>query len=326
MIAMKDTERRIFELLKKYMDRKASPQEEEMAVAWLQEHAADPAYDDIFERLLDSTSITSVDEASLHRRKNPMAIHAGRRGFWGWMTATVVAAAAVVMFILGARPEEPIQWNEIYAERGKTERIVLPDGTGLWLNSDSKVIYPSRFDDDLRTIFVDGEIYADVVPDKSKPFIVSASGVKVKVFGTKFGVKAFAGNPNVEVALISGSVAVEDENESNGFSRLMNPGEMIRYNRQLGTVEDYRIDPETYGSWQNNHNIRFINQTLEDIASDLERRFDVKILIEDRTLAKTRYYASFINNEGIDKILKALNGNGSMRISKKHDTIVISPR
>ena len=322
---MKDTERRIFELLKKYMDRKASPQEEEMAVAWLQEHAADPAYDDIFERLLDSTSITSVDEASLHRRKNPMAIHAGRRGFWGWMTATVVAAAAVVMFILGARPEEPIQWNEIYAERGKTERIVLPDGTGLWLNSDSKVIYPSRFDDDLRTIFVDGEIYADVVPDKSKPFIVSASGVKVKVFGTKFGVKAFAGNPNVEVALISGSVAVEDENESNGFSRLMNPGEMIRYNRQLGTVEDYRIDPETYGSWQNNHNIRFINQTLEDIASDLERRFDVKILIEDRTLAKTRYYASFINNEGLDKILQALNSNNTMTISKRNDIIVISP-
>ena len=114
---MKDTERRIFELLKKYMDRKASPQEEEMAVAWLQEHAADPAYDDIFERLLDSTSITSVDVASLLRRKNPMAMLAGRRGFWGWMTATVVAAAAVVMFMFGARPEEPIQWNEIYAEK-----------------------------------------------------------------------------------------------------------------------------------------------------------------------------------------------------------------
>ena len=84
---MKDTERRIFELLKKYMDRKASPQEEEMAVAWLQEHAADPAYDDVFERLLDSTSITSIDEMSLQRRKESVATLHGRRGFWGWVAA-----------------------------------------------------------------------------------------------------------------------------------------------------------------------------------------------------------------------------------------------
>lgn len=322
---MENNKKRIFELLKKYMDGTATAEEAQAAGAWLGEHAADPMYDDVFEMLLDSTPV-SVDEGSLKRSRRKVEKRIGGSTIWKWISAVSVAAAAALLLVLGgAGGEEPVQWHEVYVERGRTERMTLPDGTGLWINSGSRVIYPSRFDSDTRTIFVDGEIYADVTADKSKPFIVSSTGMRVKVFGTRFSIKAFAENPNVEVALISGSVAVEDMDETNDFSRLMNPGEMIRYNRDLRTVEDYRIDPETYGSWQNNHNIRFINQTLKEIAEDLERRFDVNILIEDETLSKTQYYASFINNEGLDKILHALNSNSSMKISKKHDTIVISP-
>lgn len=322
---MNNEEMRIFELLRKYMDRTASPEEEAIAAEWLQEHITDPMYDDIFDRLLERTP-ADRDNAGVKRGRQAIErkINGGRLLKWAAAFAVAAAVVAVVLFHAGLKPDS-VQWHEVYAKRGHTERIVLPDGTSIWLNSDSKVIYPSAFNTDERTIFVDGEIYADVTSDKTKPFIVSASGVRVKVFGTQFGVKAYAESRNVEVALISGSVAVEDSDESKAFSRLMYPGEMIRYNKTFGTVEDYRIDTETYGPWQNNHNIRFINQTLEDIAADLERRFDVHIVIEDRTLAQTQYYASFVNNEGIDKILKALNSNSSMKITKKHDTIVISP-
>lgn len=71
--------------------------------------------------------------------------------------------------------------------------------------------------------------------------------------------------------------------------------------------------------------MRFINESLEDIAEELERHFDVEILIEDQTLAKTQYYASFVNNESLENILHALNGNRTMKITMRHDTIVISP-
>ena len=236
----------------------------------------------------------------------------------------MAASVAVIAFLLFTK-EEPVQWQEIYTHRGETERIILADGTSLWINSDTKVIYPSRFDSNTRTIYVDGEIYADVTPDKQKPFIVSTSDVRVKVHGTQFSVKAFAEMDNVEVALISGSVTMEDCNSENGFSRTLKQGELVRYNKTFGTAEDYRIDPATYGAWQNNHNIRFINQSLADIAEDLEKRFDVEIVIEDDTLAQTQYYASFVNNEGLDKILSTLNSDRRMSISKKHDTIVISP-
>lgn len=320
--------------LDRYMDSQCSKEEETIVRSWLTDNIADPCYDKIFERLLDN-SAPDDDLESLRRSERYLDIFIDReethrkklqktKRMFGWFGATA-AAAVLAVFLMVLKPKEPVQWYEAYAKRGETERIMLPDGTSLWLNSDTKVLYPSRFDSETRTIYIDGEIFADVTTDRKKPFIVSASGMNVKVHGTQFGVKAFAERDNIEVALISGSVSIEDTDDKNGFSRVLVPGDLIRYNKTFGTVEDYRINTATYGAWQNNHNIRFINQSLKDIAEDLERHFDVEILIEDDTLAKTQYYASFIHNEGLEKILKALNSNDTMIISKKHDTIVISP-
>lgn len=322
------------EVVMKYIDDRCDEQEQEAAKSWLCENINKPEFDREFQKILAGTDPV-CDKASIERSirtlETFMTFEAEnrkkqRKARWlfGSFAAAAVAAAIAAFAIIFHSPEA-VQWHEIYARRGETERIVLPDGTSLWINSDSKVIYPSRFDSDTRTIYIDGEIYADVTPDKQKPFIVSASDVRVKVHGTQFSIKAFAEMDNVEVALISGSVTMEDCKHENGVARTLKPGDLVRYNKAYGTIEDYRINTATYGSWQNNHNIRFINQSLKDIAEDLERRFDVNILIEDETLSKTQYYASFINNEGLDKILCALNSNGTMSIRKKYDTIVISP-
>lgn len=322
------------EFVMKYIDDRCNEHEQEAAKSWLCENLNKPEFDKEFQKILAGTA-PICDKASVERSIRTLETFIAfeaenrkrqRRTRWifGSFAVTAISAAIVAFAIIFNKPKT-VEWHEIYAKRGETERIVLSDGTSLWINSDSKVIYPSRFDSDTRTIYIDGEIYADVTPDKHKPFIVSASDVRVKVHGTQFSIKAFAEMENVEVALISGSVTMEDCKHENGVSRTLIPGDLVRYNKTYGTIEAYRINTATYGAWQNNHNIRFINQSLKDITEDLERRFNVNILIEDETLSKTQYYASFINNESLDKILCALNSNGTMSISKKHDTIVISP-
>lgn len=320
-------------LLKKYMDGECSVEEGRKVRKWLEKHIADPEHDSTFEQLLDSTDAVEdkdglkrswmqierfMDSEIENQRQQKKRVRIFR-----WANLSILAAAAAALMIM-LRHDEPVEWHEVYAARGETERLTLSDGTELWLNSGTKVIYPSRFDSDTRNIFVDGEVYADVTPDRKKPFIVSTSEINVKVHGTQFNVKAFADMENVEVILISGSVTVED-NAREVFSRTLSPGELIRYNHQFGTIEQYDVNIETYGDCRNNRNMRFINESLEDISKELERHFDVEILIEDNRLAKTQYYASFINNESLDKILQALNSNGSMKISKRHDIIVISP-
>ena len=232
-------------ILRKYMDGNCTDEEERAARKWLERHVADPSYDRLFEELLEATT-ASADGGRM--RRNWMRLetlidneaerqrrHKRKNRIFRWANAGVIAAI-VISYLIIFNNTEPVQWHEVYVDRGETEKITLSDGTNLWLNSGTKVIYPSSFDSNIRNIFVDGEIYADVTPDKNKPFIVSTSEISVKVHGTQFCVKAFAQMQNVEVALISGSVTVEDK-DNEVFSRTLKPGELIRYNHQFGTIE-----------------------------------------------------------------------------------------
>lgn len=327
------TQEQIEEQLHRYMQGKGTAEECIAAENWLQEHVAEPEYDPMFRRLLDATPV-EPDAPALQRirRRLEMLLAAtadrpvrSPRPLLRIVRFAAVAALLVAALVPYLRPAVQTEWHEIYVAQGETREITLPDGTQLWLNSGSRVFYPERFDGRERRIRIDGEVFADVAKDRRHPFVVSASDVEVRVLGTQFSLKSYAENPNIEVALIEGSVAMRAGNPGKSVDYTLTPGDMIRYNRTSGSLETYRIDTETYGSWHSNRNLCFVNQTLGDIATDLERRFNVKIIIEGSELAEAQYYASFINNESLDRILRALNSNDNMRISRINGTIIISP-
>lgn len=327
------TQEQIEEQLHRYMQGKGTAEECIAAENWLQEHVAEPEYDPMFRRLLDATPV-EPDAPALQRirRRLEMLLAAtadrpvrSPRPLLRIVRFAAVAALLVAALVPYLRPAVQTEWHEIYVAQGETREITLSDGTQLWLNSGSRVFYPERFDGRERRIRIDGEVFADVAKDRRHPFVVSASDVEVRVLGTQFSLKSYAENPNIEVALIEGSVAMRAGNPGKSVDYTLTPGDMIRYNRTSGSLETYRIDTETYGSWHSNRNLCFVNQTLGDIATDLERRFNVKIIIEGSELAEAQYYASFINNESLDRILRALNSNDNMRISRINGTIIISP-
>lgn len=327
------TQEQIEEQLHRYMQGKGTAEECIAAENWLQEHVAEPEYDPMFRRLLDATPVEPNAPALQRiRRRLEMLLAAtadrpvrSPRPLLRIVRFAAAAALLVAALVPYLRPAVQTEWHEIYVAQGETREITLSDGTQLWLNSGSRVFYPERFDGRERRIRIDGEIFADVAKDRRHPFIVSASDVEVRVLGTQFSLKSYAENPNIEVALIEGSVAMRAGNPGKSVDYTLTPGDMIRYNRTSGSLETYRIDTETYGSWHSNRNLCFVNQTLGDIATDLERRFNVKIIIEGSELAEAQYYASFINNESLDRILRALNSNDNMRISRINGTIIISP-
>ncbi|MCD8034345.1 MAG: FecR domain-containing protein [Alistipes sp.] len=327
------TQEQIEEQLHRYMQGKGTAEECIAAENWLQEHVAEPEYDPMFRRLLDATPV-EPDAPALQRIRRRLemllAATADRPVRSPRPLLRIVRFAAAAVLLVAAlvpylRPAVQTEWYEIYVAQGETREITLSDGTQLWLNSGSRVFYPERFDGRERRIRIDGEVFADVAKDRRHPFVVSASDVEVRVLGTQFSLKSYAENPNIEVALIEGSVAMRAGNPGKSVDYTLTPGDMIRYNRTSGSLETYRIDTETYGSWHSNRNLCFVNQTLGDIATDLERRFNVKIIIEGSELAEAQYYASFINNESLDRILRALNSNDNMRISRINGTIIISP-
>ena len=82
---------------------------------------------------------------------------------------------------------------QLLVPAGKRSMITFPDGTKIWINSGTQLIYPSRFSSSKREIFVNGEVYLEVTKDANRPFIVKTEALDVKVLGTSFNVKAYTG-------------------------------------------------------------------------------------------------------------------------------------
>ena len=127
-----------------------------------------------------------------------------------------VAAIVVFAVLLGSagyyfgfRNKVTEVYSEIIsAEKQVISEYILPDGSVVALNSNSKLVFPSNFKGNTREVTIYGEAFFDVKPDASKPFIINAGNAQVKVLGTSFNVKAYPENETVEVVVATGKVQV----------------------------------------------------------------------------------------------------------------------
>ena len=299
---------------------------------WLRENICDSKYNDLFSAILEETEAAEDKECIERGRKALRGIvneyhHEPLQSkrlpkIINWVIAASFIAVAILFANRLNRPEP--QWMEVYAAVGEVVKVNLPDGTYVCLNSDTKLLYPSEFGRKSRCVFVDGEIFADVSKDPDRPCIISSHDVEARVYGTQLRVKSYAGTAQAEIALMCGAVnVVLGSDKANAVTRKMEPGQMIRYNKNSKSIENYTADTGI-SFWNHDKCLKFVNETLENIAADLERRFGVDVIIEGKTLASTRYYASFINGEDIESILNTLNSNKSMKIRKLNDAYVIT--
>lgn len=125
----------------------------------------------------------------------------------------------------------------------------------------------------------------------------------------------------MEVALISGSIDMTTKNLAVNRSIRMTPGDMAKLDKRTGEIASIRIPAGTFDHGTSGNNLTFINSRLSDIASQLERTFGVKIVIDSDALADERYYSAFVNGESVDDILSAWQLNGSVRHRRDGNTI-----
>lgn len=138
--------------------------------------------------------------------------------------------------------------NRLIIPRGKTYRLVLEDGTKVWLNSETELSYPSRFAGTKREVKLLGEAFFEVTPDKERPFYVKANGMDIRVLGTSFNVSAYQDSESTSTTLVEGSVAVST---TNGAERTITPSERLAYNKKSHQLSVEKVDTELYTSWIN---------------------------------------------------------------------------
>jgi ferric-dicitrate binding protein FerR (iron transport regulator) len=239
-------------------------------------------------------------------------------------------AACMILPFLGAVaykylvPEEEAQWLEMKVPHGQKSELILADGTCLHLNAGSRITYPSEFIGKERRIFVDGEVFAEVAKDPEKPFIIASGDVDVKVLGTTFNFKAYDNAECVELLLLEGKVQMNIDAQNRTKQLMVHQGEMVQYDRKNGEIDLKDFNPLRYKGFHDNGSIHFFNLRLSDITSDLERLFGSKIVLLDESLADTRYFAWFTNNEDLDQILQGINVDGKMKFTRRDGVIYIS--
>ncbi|WP_340111802.1 FecR family protein [Maribellus mangrovi] len=183
----------------------------------------------------------------------------------------------------------------ISAEKQVVQEYVLPDGSVVALNSNSKLTFPKKFRGDVREVSIEGEAFFDVVPNAEKPFVINAGDAQVKVLGTSFSVSAYPENETVEVIVKTGKVQVVSKitnEKANNREVFLTPGEkgtLFTANQIL--EKSVNTDPN-FLSWKT-HDLVFDKVPLGDVVRCLEKTYHIEIQLSEPELSDLLYDGHF---------------------------------
>ena len=189
--------------------------------------------------------------------------------------------------------------NTVTVPRGKEFSLRLSDGTQVWLNSESSLVFPVRFGDGPREVTVTGEAYFDVAHDEAHPFVVKTENLSVRVLGTAFNVRAHAADPLTEVVLERGSVRLQTP-EGYNLVRL-HPNQRAVFDAAKDDIEVEEIYAEHFVTERYNL-VAMKNATIGEIIARIESNYGVRIRIADPDNRK-RYDINYLRTNSLEEVI-----------------------
>ena len=163
------------------------------------------------------------------------------------------------------KEKEVQSFNQLIVPVGKRSFVTFADGSKLWVNSGSKVIYPNKFSDHSREIFVEGEIYLDVVHDEKRPFIVKTKKMEIRDLGTQFNVSAYENESNSNVVLVEGKVEVQVKGRK---KNTISPSQLFTYNNSNDKIYTSTVNTQDYVAWKDGY-YQFRHQKMNIVLEKL---------------------------------------------------------
>lgn len=176
----------------------------------------------------------------------------------------------------GENEDSQVMMNEISIPNGSSYKLVLADGSKIWLNAATRLRFPNRFTGKERKIELTGEAFVEVAKNREMPFIVSANGVDIKVLGTSFNVNTYSDNPSINTTtLLEGAVQVS----KNGVATILKPGQQANVSKEGKIETNSNADTYAITSWVRNK-FYFENMPLAEAIQILARWYDFKVVYE----------------------------------------------
>ncbi len=248
------------------------------------------------------------------------------------LSARLTGAAAILSFLtlfswLVAEKMKMSEFEqsiiEVKMSPGMIGSVVLPDGSEVWLNSESSLRYPASFTNIDRKVQLDGEAYFKVKKDNKKKFIVEIPGIKnyaIEVLGTEFNVDAYSQHDLISTTLVKGKVQLFYQNaKAERISVLMEPDEKVIYSPERKQAEKLNINTDIDVAWHMN-SIVLQNTPMKEVLWILSKRFGVEFEVKHKKIYESEFTGSF-KNIPLDRILQYLTISSGIRHQFQHSEI-----
>lgn len=253
-------------------------------------------------------SINSKDAINKVKQRISGRKKFGKQIFVFWQKIAAIIVLPLLIYSLYQVTEDyfigsssKISWIEISTPVGLRSEFILPDGTKVWLNGNTHLKYPQKFNGHERLVELKGEAFFEVFKNKKMPFLVDAGDLLVQAVGTSFNVSAYS--DKIETALVEGRVNIlNDTNKGRRNVVSMQPGELAVYSTLSRALKVGAKNLDKYLAWRDGK-ILFRNDTLEEVMRKLGQWYNVDFHINPNVVHGYAYTGSF-KGEGLHQILE----------------------
>jgi transmembrane sensor len=203
-------------------------------------------------------------------------------------------------------------------ERSEYKYIMLPDSTQVWLNAASSIEFKKQFDKNKREVVLKGEAYFDVKHADKIPFIIYTGKVSIVVMGTAFNIKAYPDLAKITVSVKRGKVRV---NYSNQQVAMLIKGQEVSI-ATIGEIRQKKVKEEDTSAWQYG-NLIYDDYSIGDIMTDLEKVYNVHIIVKDATVKNLHITTAFKREGGAGKALEVLCKLTDTKLAQENGTYII---
>lgn len=312
------------ETLYRYFEGMASREEEEAVYRWLDASAGNEEdllkEREFFDAMILAGSAEDAKEKKVEVQKHfGIQIHLFVREVLKVAAVVAITVACGLYFHLADKKELLSAMNTISVPVGQRVNLKLPDGTLVWLNASSEIVYPAVFSGGKREVRLNGEAYFEVTHNIENPFVVRTEKCDIEVLGTKFNVEAYSNSNNFSTALMEGSVKVTG-NDSSSRPVLLKPDQEVRLKDgrlMVSSINDY-----DQFRWREGL-VCFKDVAFNELMTRFEKCYGISIIVENKTLEEYSCSGKFRISDGLDNALRILQRNAKYTFERNEDNTIV---
>ncbi len=216
----------------------------------------------------------------------------------------IISTNGQLAYKAAGAPSEQTAYNTLSTPRARQYKIVLPDGTKVWLNAESSIRYPVAFNSKTREVSVTGETYFEVAHNAAQPFSVKVKGLTIEDIGTHFNISAYDDETSVKSTLVEGSISITKA----ATKVVLKPGQQAVTGATTNDIKVNNVNTENITAWTHGF-LLMDNNSVREFMNSLSRWYNIDVAYEGK-IPEGNFSGMLNSNANLSDILSALEAGG----------------